>query len=444
MALSRFSALFHVALPVAIAFAPSTKAWGQTLSLPDTQSPVDEEADRRLHPPENDNGVLRGEPIVERARPDFDSVGTRLGSFDIIPAAALRGSYDDNIYRTPTDTKGDFIAELAPALIARSNWNSDALDFDAGGDFARHAEHPREDWNDWRLRGNGRLDIQQDSFLAAGGSVEGLHEDRSSPEDQFAIDPTHYIVTRGDLGGYWRVGDIETRLYGIVQNFRYDNNRSTFGIIDNSDRNRTQSDVVLRSGYEYLPRSEVFVRLAYDNRSYQTFIDEYGFRRGGDGESAAIGVDLDLGNLVTAEAYVGFLHQTYIDPRFSGLDTPIFEGRIFWEPTSLITAELKASRTAQETIIDGAASYIETAAQFEAQYELLRNLNVVADLAYIKSDFQQISRIDESFNERLAVSYLLNRVLKIRLSDSHTNRNSNVPSATYGQNTVVIQIDAAY
>lgn len=362
----------------------------------------------------------------------------------MVPSASLSESYDDNIYRTTSQPRGDFISMLAPAIAAKSDWNANELDFNVNSNIGRHAAHPREDWDDWSAGTSGRLDVLRELFLAGSGAISQLHEDRSSPDDRAGFEPTHYRLGQADAGAHWNLGDLDLRLDGGLHSYGYENGRNAAGIIDNSGRNRIETDTVLRAGYEYLPRNEVFLRLGYGNRSYQTAVDIDGYHRGGDGFSMAVGSGVDLGGLVMGEFYIGYLDLEFRDQRFSSVGTPIFEGRFFWEATPLITVVLSGARTVTETSVAGAASYIATRVKLQAEYELLRSLIISSQSLYENAAYADLTRVDDTYQEELAITYLLDRNFKLKASENYNDRRSNLPNVSYSGNTILLGMTASY
>jgi hypothetical protein len=127
--------------------------------------------------------VQRGDTVTTRARPDYDPLGIRLGSFLLFPQLGVQESYDSNIFATNTREKGDFITSIDPSLDLRSNWNNHALNFHADSHSALYGRFSNENINDYTLAANGRLDIQRDARLIGDAGSKVAHEARFSPED---------------------------------------------------------------------------------------------------------------------------------------------------------------------------------------------------------------------------------------------------------------------
>src|SRR6266852_6386165 len=76
--------------------------------------------------------------VFERARPDYDPLGIRLGSFLAYPAARLAETYDSNVFATTSNTKDDFYTTFSPSIALRSDWNVHSLAFQASSQTKRY------------------------------------------------------------------------------------------------------------------------------------------------------------------------------------------------------------------------------------------------------------------------------------------------------------------
>src|SRR3954452_4638018 len=64
--------------------------------------------------------LRRGASILERPKPELDPLGIRSGSFLIFPKIEVGTSYDDNVFATENDKKGDFLFQALPSVDVRS------------------------------------------------------------------------------------------------------------------------------------------------------------------------------------------------------------------------------------------------------------------------------------------------------------------------------------
>jgi len=124
------------------------------------------------------------ETVKTRPRPELEPLGVRAGSFLFFPKVEVQEEYNSNIFATKNNTKDDFITSIAPELSIESDWNNHAVNFTAGGDFGFYANKSGsgpatsdQNYQDWNVSTDGRLDATRDIALFGGGGVAKLHED---------------------------------------------------------------------------------------------------------------------------------------------------------------------------------------------------------------------------------------------------------------------------
>src|SRR3546814_21075039 len=80
-----------------------------------------------------------------------------------------------------------------------------------------------------------------------------------------------------------------------------------------SGRDRDQSELSLRSGYEFAPHRQVYALGAVNNRRYDNTLDSSGFARDSDGYLMALGTSYDIDGVIILALYAGYREQTYED-----------------------------------------------------------------------------------------------------------------------------------
>ena len=127
--------------------------------------------------------------------------GIQLGSFLILPDIVISEMYDSNIFATRDNEVDDTLTILYPGISAKSTWEEHELELSAGGAFAQYYSNNDEDYDDYWAELDGRYDISEHTNLFGGTGFSSQHEDRSSPDDQFAGDkPTTYDSMRAHIG----------------------------------------------------------------------------------------------------------------------------------------------------------------------------------------------------------------------------------------------------
>ncbi|HEX6958804.1 MAG TPA: outer membrane beta-barrel protein [Ferrovibrio sp.] len=422
--------LVSVAIPIAVSAFSAIEVKAQTATPPaqTNPAPLTEE-------------VPRGQTVMERPRPDYDPIGIRLGGFMLLPGLTVGESYNSNIFATENNTQDDFITTIQPSANLRSNWNNHALNFHADSSIERYADHSSEDIEDYTLTTDGRLDVLHDLRLYGGAGYLRRHEARSSPDNvSGSTERARYDDYQATAGIEKVFNRLSTRLDGQFDRFRYgDVTLSNGTVSDLSDRDRDQTQVSLRTGYELAPLRQVYLLGAYNWRNYDSEVNS-GFDRDSTGYLLAVGADYDIDGVTFLEGYVGYRVQDYDDPALKSLGGWASALKLTWNVTRLTTVTGTLSRTVEETTVSNASGYFSTKAEVRADHELLRNLILNASLAYQNDDFEGVSRTDNYYLASIGAQYLMNRYLSLSGGYGYRTRNSDQSGADFDENVVFLRV----
>ncbi len=387
--------------------------------------------------------IVRGDTVLSRPRPEYDPLGIRLGSFFLYPDVGLTETWNSNIYATPSNDKNDFITSLTPRLALKSNWNNHALNFSADSTITRYARYHSESYTDYTVAADGRLDIQRDARLFAAGGYKIRHEPRSSPNNLGGTEPTEYQDTSTLLAGEKDFNRLSFRLEGAFDAYRYFDVQNALGqTIAESLRDRNDTIVTLRTGYEVAPLRQLYLLTSYNWRKYQSPVDMFGFDRTSDGYTVALGAHYDLTGLIFADVFLGYRRQDYDDPRLRPVDGPTAGIKLTWNVTALTTITGNLSREIEETVLANSSAYFATRASIKADHELLRNLILNARIGYENDKFEGIDRRDNYYEAGLGATWLINRNFSLGGGYSYRTRNSNQPGTDFDENVVFLRLKA--
>ncbi len=383
---------------------------------------------------------VRGQSVRDRARPGYDAVGVRAGSFLVLPKLDVSEQYNDNIYATESDEKSDFITNVSPAVNIKSLWSRHSLNLHAGLSQYWYNSHSSENRLDWNVGADGRLDVLRDTYLTADAGYQQAHEDRGSPNSlASAAEPTEYDLFDSSLGLHQRFNRVTASLTGTYDNYDYKNVPRNDGTEINEDaRDRKEYLGALRLGYDVSPDTNVYVEGSLNKRDYNQITN--GVDRSSDGYAAVVGSDFKLSRLAEGEVFVGYQKQNYDDEQFSSNGGLAYGAKVNWFVTPLTTVRFSADSTIDESIDPLASGYKAQQVGLGVDHELLRNLVLSGDIAYENDDFGDISRKDDVTSATLGATYLLNNFFAVGLNYGIVDRNSNVSGADYTQNRVGITI----
>ena len=391
--------------------------------------------------------------VLQRARPDYDPLGIRLGSFLAYPTARLAETFDSNVFATTVNTKNDFYTTFSPGIAVRSDWNVHSVAFAASSETKRYASLVSENVTNFLVAGNGRLDILRDIYARGGAGYQLLHEDRSSPDSINGKKPVEYHVTSANLGYVHEPGRLGARVDATVDSYSYNNATSNTGAtLIQKDRDRIIYAINPRVSYEIVPGYHAFAQAFGNARDYVAKTDQRGFHRSSHGYEVDVGTAIDLTHVINGEVYVGYLSQYYDDTRLPTNRGVGFGGNLLWNVTQLTSLRATMARTVEETTqfsnVGGtnfdASGYLQTAVKLSAEHELLRNVLLSAYVSYLNADYNGINRTDNQYEANVEGRYLINRNLTASADFTYTKRDSNVFGVPYDRAIGLLWLRAGF
>jgi hypothetical protein len=377
---------------------------------------------------------------MDRARPDFDPLGVRLGGFLLYPSFAVRQLYTSNVYATERGKIDDFLTIAEPSVDLRSNWNNHSLTLHADAAIGRYWQETDENFEDFNLSAAGRLDVTSMTQILGALSYRWLHEERGSPDDVGGRKPTEYSLASASIGVQQRFNRFNFRVEGIVDRYDFRDTPGFGGKIDQDVRDRDHYFLKLRGGYEFTPLREVYFLANFNKRRYDQSRDNAGFERDSAGFELAAGLRYDLTGVTFIDFFLGYSEQKYEDGRLKTARGPSGGLSLIWNVTGLTTVTGKISREIEETTIAGSSSYFSTKAEIRVDHELLRNLILTGFVAYQQDDFKGINREDDYLRVGLSGRYLFNRNLSAEVGYSYRTRESTVANGDFDENIIMLRL----
>ena len=193
--------------------------------------------------------------MATRPHPEFDPIGLRLGNFFWFPHAELEGSYNSNIFATPTNPTSDLIGTLAPSFDLLSDFPRNALNLHGSSALQSYANHPAQNTQDGTVTVDGRLDVSAGSSLYGNASVAHLNIPYGSPNSPGSIaQPVtywEYIARAGYVQGMRRFSyqvdvGVDAAQYNAAQ-------LVGGGVLPQSSQDASISSAAVRAGYELVP-----------------------------------------------------------------------------------------------------------------------------------------------------------------------------------------------
>ncbi len=388
----------------------------------------------------------RGETVTSRVRPELAPLGARVGGFLLFPRLTLGEEFNDNIFAVDDNQDADFITTITLDARIRSDWNNHALNMDGAFTVGRYADNGSEDFEDFRVGTDGRVDVTRNSNASASIQYRGLHEKRDSPDDERGLKPTEYSVTNFLASYFHRFNRLSFDVGGTVDLLDFDDVSTSTGILNQDDRDRTTIGGVLRAGYDIAPEYEVFARASINTRLYDQDVDDQGLDRDSVGYEFVIGTAIGFSGVTFGDLFIGYTARDYDDAALDTIDGITLGGTITWNVTGLSTLTGHATRIIEETASTRASGRIITEIGVTGDHELLRNLLLNAKIVGVRREYEGIDRDDNDLLFGLGAKYMLNRNLyglidyNLRFRDS----SGSAAGTDFLVNSVMLQIQTQF
>jgi len=380
-----------------------------------------------------DHAVAQNLDVVKRPRPGYDAVGIPAGSFIVFPHAELSVEYDSNIYAEATNEQDDFIAVLPLGVDVDSDWNNHALNLFAEGEFGFYGDNSDEDYEDYAVGFDGRIDVQRSFHIFGGSTFRHLHQDRGSPDRETStIEPIEFDRTEANLGVTWKPNRLGVTIEGLYHHFDFDDaTRNDGEVLNNDDRDRERMTGRLRVSYDLQPGYAAFVQGSYNEVEYANTPDDKGLVRDSDGFNFRGGVEFDITDVVSGDVFIGYKENDYTDEDLDDVDIVDVGGNILWGVTPLTTVRINLSRSIEETTQDNSPGYIATDVGIGIDHELRHNLLVGGTFGYVNNDYESIARDDDILSLSLRTTYMIDRTFQVGANAGWRDRDSNIDDASY-------------
>lgn len=357
----------------------------------------------------------------------------------VSPTLLLGLGYDSNLFATPGRPDDDAFLAFTPSLRLDRDWNRASARIDASLTQTRYLQAGREDSLDYRLGASGDFRYSGTTRFFGGLSLARKHEDRTSPDDVFGVEPTIYREGNAHFGLARRSGKWSLRTGGTVQALAFRDVRDEAGLlINNADRDRAVYGLGLRVGRALRPDLDLFVQATLDERRYRGEADDAGFDRDSTGHGLVFGLAKRGAGRLEGEAYVGWIGQRYQDPALEDVSVPTAGMRLSWQRPSGLQLSAALERAIYETTIPGASAYLDTSLDLRASRWFDDRFFAHAGLVLAYSEFQGIDRADQVLVPSVGVAYRLSRRFRLEADYRLLQRRSDLADAEYDRHSLLL------
>ncbi len=395
-----------------------------------------------------DNAYGRGRnvSVLERERPEYDSLGEHIASFTLYPRLETALGFTNNVTALTDHPVTDGLVIVKPSVDLQSNWSRHALQLAAGGEFHEFFSKASQDETGWYVRANGHLDVYGDSYILGGVDAEHTYEDRFNAGAPVNAAKPVPLQTEGVYGrGVWQLNRFRTTVGVEDREYDYSNvpaqnvdTGAVQGILINDDRNRNEWRLIGREEFAVSPDTAVFGQVGYSNSLYVHPNLTVPLTTGGVATETVnrnstefrglVGANFDFAALMRGEFGVGYIDRSYQangPARYPTISGAMFEGKLEYFPTELDTVTLVASRLVEDAIYSIASGgYFNNEVNLRLDHELLRNLLLNAAIGYNQQDYQGVDRHEHVFSVQGGANYFVTRSIGLGVTVNYADRSA--------------------
>jgi hypothetical protein len=325
------------------------------------------------------------------AGPRGDELGISVGAFTLFSSIDLNLGYDDNVFATSTAPVGSAVATVRPSLELRSEWLNHSLRLLATGGFGYYASAPTQNFQNYLIQADGRLDIWTDVRATGMIAFRRTTEALGTPNVSFAQQPTVVDSIPIEASLYQRFNRVFYQLSASATKYWfYDYSTISSLGLPAASRDRTEYEEKIRVGYELSDNLAFFISTGLNQRMYVDTVNVAGQQRDSTGWNIAVGASVALGVKSSLEGSVGLTSQTYTA---SGTATSAstFSLSGTWNGYEPLTLRPVLMRTINESALTNYQNYISTVAGIDFTYDIHYPWKLAGGFSYNTADYTPAS-----------------------------------------------------
>src|SRR5476651_1865815 len=249
--------------------------------------------------------------------PGGDELGITVGSFRLFPAIDITTGVDNNVFATnnvstatttpTTPSTLSLSTVVAPSLALRSEWLNHSINFLLGGGFGFYASAPTQNYQNYFLIVDGRVDIREDLALAYSFGYRRATEALGTANVAFAQAPTvaESIPVSLAVNKRFNLVTVEAGV-SVIRSWFTDKSTITSSGLDAQSRNRNSYEEHLRFGYDLAEDVTVYLAPTIGQVRYDLNPDTLGQSRDSDQVGLSFGTSWVINPTSTISGNVGY------------------------------------------------------------------------------------------------------------------------------------------
>jgi len=361
------------------------------------------------------------------------------GAMKVVPVIHLSHQYDDNIFRSETNTKSSQVTVINPVIALQADSATKSVELSYGLTKSIHYSSRQDDAIDHDVNLDVAADLTSRLQTSLGASYRKNHDARGSTFSGTAVagaltpDKYHESALHGTIG-YGVRGRID--LTGDYSRKRYDSNR-----FRTAARDFDTTGAGFSFSFPIMKKTKAVVEARYKKFDYK-FLSVAGNLDSKE-QSYFGGLDWDATAKTSGRLRVGYLRKKFTSALNTGSGGLSWELGMNWAPLSYSTVDLSTESTTKET--DGLGSFIKTktgSLSWNHGWNSKLSHTVTGSVSQDRYFGAIVARTDKLYSFGVSLDYQLQRWLNMGFSYDYTKRTSDALNSSYKNNVVAINLKA--
>ncbi|MBB3317205.1 hypothetical protein FHT77_003087 [Rhizobium sp. BK181] len=344
-----------------------------------------------------------------------ETPGIHIGTFVLRPTVTQSINTETQKDAGTKQTRAFLETDMHATLT--SDWALHQLLVTTDGAWQKNVSGEGEEQPDFRINGDLRLDLPQDTTAHIIGGYHFYREDTDDPNALQNADKQSDVQEFSTGASIERDFGILRGSTGIdlVRTIYSDATLADGTTVSLSDRNETNGTIRGRIGYELSPALIPFVEANVGKTVYDQSVDSAGFRRSGDSYGAKVGVELDMGEKLRGEVGIGYETATFDDDRLSDIDTAVVDAQLLWSPLRGTDVNIGLLTSINPSTTAGESGYISHALTTGVTHQLRDNLTgtVLGGITYRDYPSDSPTSDETVYTTSAGLTWNINRYLDL-------------------------------
>ena len=390
------------------------------------------------------SGALTSGSVVAQQSSDGAGIPTppgavRMGPLAVYPEVRYELMRNDNVLlQAPSSglVKSDTIQVLTPKVRAEAKQGANTFGAGIGAQFGRYSDLSSDNYNNNNAFANADLNPDTRVRLRLRADHVDAHDPRGSTNDPLTPTPNRYRQqTLGGIFGYGAEGAqgrFELELGRMDK--RYTNNASS-GVQGN---NRDDNIVGGTFFWRIAPKTSLLAqarRTGIDFRDDTTTLDSTQMQY-------LAGVTWEATAATTGIVKVGTVKKDFKVGTRADVSTPSWDAQIQWTPLTYSKWDFILSRNWRETTPGFGDTVLATASTVRWTHNWTSQFATLATGSYGTDDYKGVDRNDKIPSLGLRATYQMRRWLDLGADYTWSKRDSNIDSADYKKNVIMLFVNA--